>query len=175
MDKKKTMLLDWMRKVHQFEYAHCYQSGYYRKLEKFIGITAFVLSTIVAFSYRFPEIENEWFINNLFFLKKDYLLPFLLFIVALFTALQTFLKPNEKSDIHRKLGFEYEKIRHTIEVTLTKEESNTNLDKDIQKIKKMWDSMNTIYVNDKYFIEGKNKVKSFKKYPKELSFLQDVE
>jgi uncharacterized membrane protein YciS (DUF1049 family) len=45
--------------------------GIKRKLEKFIGVTAFVLSTIVAFSYRFPEIENEWFINNLFFLKKD--------------------------------------------------------------------------------------------------------
>ena len=126
MEKKKTMLLDWMRKVHQLEYAHCYQSEYYRKIEKRIGISAFVLSSMVAFSYKFPEIKNEWFNTYLFFLDKDYFLPFLLFIVALFTGLQTFLKPNEKSDIHRKLGLEYEKIRHTIEITLTKEESELN-------------------------------------------------
>jgi hypothetical protein len=174
MEKKKTMLLDWMRKVHQLEYAHCYQSEYYRKIEKRIGISAFVLSTMVAFSYKFPEIKNEWFNTYLFFLDKDYFLPFLLFIVALFTGLQTFLKPNEKSDIHRKLGLEYEKIRHTIEITLTKEESELNIDRDILKIKKSWDSMNTIYVMERYFAEAKNKVKKFEKYPKELSFLEDV-
>lgn len=174
MEKKKTMLLDWMRKIHQLEYAHCYQSEYYRKIEKKIGILAFVLSTMVAFSYKFPSIENEWFNTYLFFLNKEYFLPFLLFVVALLTGLQTFLKPNEKSDIHRKLGLEYEKTRHTIEITLVKEESELNIDRDILKIKKTWDSINPVYVMKKYFIEGKNKVKSLKKYPKELSFLEDI-
>ena len=70
MEKKKTMLLDWMRKVHLLEYAHCYQSRYYTRIERYIGISAFVLSTLVAFAYKFPEIENEFFNNYLFFLKK---------------------------------------------------------------------------------------------------------
>lgn len=175
MEKKKTMLLDWMRKVHLLEYAHCYQSRYYTRIERYIGISAFVLSTLVAFAYKFPEIENEFFNNYLFFLKKEYSLPLLLFVVALFTGLQTFLKPNEKSEIHRKLGLEYEKIRHTIEISITKENSELNIDRDIIRIKKKMDSINTIYVMNKYFNEGKDKVNSFKKYPKELSFLEDIE
>lgn len=173
MDQRKTMLLDWMRKIHQLEYAHCFQSLYYSKLEKYVGITAFVLSTVVAFSYRFPDVENEWYNTYLFFLKKEYSLHFMLFIVALLTGLQTFMKPSEKAEVHRKLGLEYERIRHRIEVTLTKEINDVEFEKEILNIKNQWDSMNTLYVNDKYFIQGKEKVKSFKKYPKELSFLPD--
>lgn len=174
MEGKKTMLLDWMRKIHQLEYAHCYQSLRFGRLEKIIGISAFVVSTIVAFSYRFPDVENDCFNKYFFFLKKDYLIPFLAFIVVIFTALQTFLKPNEKAETHRKLGLEYEKIRHSIELTLTKNDSET-IDEEIKKIKEMWDSMNTIYVDNKYFNQGKDKVNSFKKYPEELGFLPTIE
>ncbi|OOV19250.1 SLATT domain-containing protein [Flavobacterium sp. LM4] len=175
MDQKKTMLLDWMRKIHQLEYAHCFQSLYYSKLEKRIGISAFVLSTLVAFSYRFPAVENICFNTYFFFLKKEYLLPFILLVVALLTGLQTFLKPNEKAENHRKIGLEYEKIRHNIEIVLTKEQTETEIDLRIKEVKKKWDVLNTVYVDDKYFAQGKEKVKSFKKYPKELSFLPDIE
>jgi len=174
MEEKKKMLLDWMRKVHQLEYAHCYQSIFYSKVEKFIGISAFVISTLVAFSYRFPDVENESFNNFFFFLKKEYLIPFLSFVVAIFTGLQTFLKPNEKAEVHRKLGLDYEKLRHTIETTLTKSDPST-IDDEIKKIDEDWKSFNTLYVRTKYFKEGKNKVKSFKKYPEELGFLPTIE
>jgi len=174
MDDKKKMLLDWMRKIHQLEYAHCYQSIDFEKLEKCIGISAFILSTIVAFSYRFPDIKNEFFNEYLFFLKKEYSIPTISFIVALFTGLQTFLKPGEKSENHKKIGFAYEKLRHSIEMILTNDLDNS-IDKEVVKIKKQWDELNSIYVSDKNFIKGKNKVKSFNKYPKELSFLPDIE
>jgi hypothetical protein len=88
MDEKlRRMLFDWMRKIHQLEYAHCYQSIFWANLEKWIGISAFIISTIVAFLYRFPKLEIAWF--------QDYLLPFVLLIVAVLTGIQTFLKPRE--------------------------------------------------------------------------------
>lgn len=96
MEEKRKMLLDWMRKIHQLEYAHCYQSIYYSKLEKYIGISAFLISTLVAFSYRFPDIENEFFNTYLFLLKKTYLIPFLAFVVAILTGLQTFLNQMKR-------------------------------------------------------------------------------
>lgn len=174
MEEKKKMLLDWMRKIHQLEYAHCSQSIYFGTIEKVIGISAFLISTLVAFSYRFPDIENEFFNRHLFFLKKDYLIPFLAFIVAILTGLQTFLKPNEKADVHRKLGLDYEKLRHTIEKILTKNDILT-IDDDIKKIDEEWKSFNTLYVRPKYFEKAKNKVKNFKKYPEELGFLPTIE
>lgn len=174
MEEKKKMLIDWMRKVHQLEYAHCYQSIFYSRIEKSIGISAFLISTLVAFSYRFPDVENEFFNECFFFLKKDYLIPFLAFVVAILTGLQTFLKPNEKAEVHRKLGLEYEKLRHTIEISLTKSDLET-IDEEINQINENWRSFNTLYVFAKYFDQGKEKVKSFKKYPEELGFLPTIE
>ena len=49
-DKKEKMILDWMRKVHQLEYAHRYQSLYYVNAERWLGISAFVITTFIAFS-----------------------------------------------------------------------------------------------------------------------------
>jgi hypothetical protein len=174
MDDKKKMLLDWMRKIHQLEYAHCYQSISYEKVEKCIGVSAFVLSTVVAFSYRFPDVKNEFFNQYFFFLKKEYSIPTLSFIVALFTGLQTFLKPSEKSENHKKIGFSYEKLRHRIEMILTNDFDKGSLDIEIKEIKTQWDELDSVYVSDGNFIKGKEKVKSFKKYPPELSFLPDV-
>ena len=94
-DKLRRMLLDWMRKIHQLEYAHCYQSIFWATLEKRIGISAFIVSTVVAFSYRFPKLEIPW--------VQDYFLPFILLIVAVLTGIQTFLKPSAVSYTHLTL------------------------------------------------------------------------
>ena len=167
MNKSELLLLDWMRKIHQLEYAHCFQSLFYSKLEKFIGITSFVLTTTVAFTYRFPFIEYPW--------VKEYILPLIAFIVAILAGYQAFIKPGEKSETHRKLGLEYEKIRHDIEQLYIKasDYQNTNLEMVTKEIKSKWDSLNTIYVSACYYNEAKEKVKSFNKYPKELDFIPD--
>jgi hypothetical protein len=165
MGQKELMLLDWMRKIHQLEYAHCFQSIYYSNIEKFTGISAFVLSTLVAFTYRFPFIHED--------IVKSYILPFILLIIAILTGYQTFIKPGEKAETHRKLGIEYEKNRHEIEKVLTNFNQISNVDDTIANIKSKWDSINTLYVSMSKYNEAKNKVKSFKKYPKELGFLPD--
>ena len=166
MNKKKLMLLDWMRKVHQLEYAHCYQSISFSKLERRIGIWAFILSTVVAFTYRFPIIEMTWI--------KEYILPLFLFLVAILTGYQSFIRPREKAEKHRELGIEYERIRHQIEIILTTLMDSPKLDENINLIKKRWDSMKTMYVKECHYENAKIKVKSFSKYPLELDFLSET-
>lgn len=168
MDNKlKRMLLDWMRKIHQLEYAHCYQSIFWTNLEKLIGISAFIISTIVAFSYRFPKLEIPWI--------QDYLLPFILLTIAILTGIQTFLKPSEKSENHKRIGFNYEKLRHSIELILNTKMPEEKLNREIEIIKNEWADLKTVYVSNKKFNEGKKTVKDLKKYPEELSFLDDIE
>ncbi|WP_225037307.1 SLATT domain-containing protein [Winogradskyella sp. SM1960] len=163
----RRMLLDWMRKIHQLEYAHCYQSIFWSTFEKWIGITAFIISTIVAFSYRFPKLEIPW--------VQDYLLPFVLLIVAILTGLQTFLKPSEKAENHKRIGFNYEKMRHSIELILNTNMTDENRTREIEIIKNEWADLKSVYVSNRKFKKGKKTVKYLKKYPEELSFLNTIE
>lgn len=167
MNKSELLLLDWMRKIHQLEYAHCYQSLMYTKMEKLIGISSFILTTIVAFTYRFPFINYPW--------VKEYILPLIAFIVAILAGYQAFIRPGEKSETHRKLGLEYEKIRHEIEplFLLAADTQHPELGTKTKEVKSRWDSLNTLYVKECYYKMAKDKVKSFNKYPKELDFIPD--
>jgi hypothetical protein len=47
--------------------------------------------------------------------------------------------------------------------------------KKLEIIKDEWESLDAINVSNRNFLNGKNKVKSFNKYPKELDFLEDVQ
>jgi hypothetical protein len=165
MNQKELVLLDWMRKIHQLEYAHCFQSISYSTIERRIGILAFVLSTIVAFTYRFPFINHPW--------VKEYLLPSVLFTIAILTGYQSFIRPGEKAEKHRELGIEYEKLRHEIEVILSTLMNSSDVDEHMGAFRIKWDSLNTMYVKERHYDDAKKKVRSFNKYPKELSFLPD--
>lgn len=166
-DKLRRMLLDWMRKIHQLEYAHCYQSIFWNNVEKFIGISAFVISTIVAFSYRFPKLQIPW--------VQDYFFPFVLLMVAILTGLQTFLNPSEKAENHKRIGFNYERLRHSIELILNTKMTEEKRNREIEIIKNEWADLKSVYVSKRKFKEGKKTVKDLKKYPEELSFLDDIE
>ncbi|MBC7557574.1 MAG: SLATT domain-containing protein [Chryseobacterium sp.] len=167
MNKEEVLLLDWMRKIHQLEYAQCYQSLFYTTQEKWIGILSFILTTTVAFTYRFPFINYPW--------VKEYVLPLIAFIVAILTGYQAFIKPGEKSEIHRKLGLEYEKLRHEIELLylLASNQVHPELETKTKEFKSKWDLINTLYVKECYYRKAKEKVKSFNKYPKEIDFIPD--
>jgi len=174
-DKQQNMMLDWMRKIHQLEYAHRYESLHYSKLERIVGISAFVLTTLVAFSYRFPSVEPDIFDSLPFFLKHNFFVPIGSAIAAILTGILTFLKPSERSETHKKTGSNYEKLRHRIELIITSSELHEKeFTKKMASIKEDWDDLDAINVSNRHFIQGKNKVNSFKKYPKELSFLDDV-
>ncbi|SHG16426.1 SLATT domain-containing protein [Flagellimonas flava] len=171
---QRKMLLDWMRKVHQLEYAHRFESIKWVKFHERIGYGAFVLSIIIAFSFRFPEVDAKTFEGLPFFLKQNFFVAFASTVVALLTGLQTFLKPNEKAEQHKNTGSNYERLRHRIEFILTTPFSKTETKNRIELIKEEWENLDAINVSDKNFGKGKDKVKTFGKYPKELDFLEDV-
>ena len=171
--KQKKMILDWMRKIHQLEYAHRYESVMWANWETWIGLSAFIISIIIAFSYGFPALNNNN--NNVpFYFKLNFLIPFLSLIVALLTGMQTFLKPNEQSETHKKTAAHYEKLRHRIELILTTDHSEQELTAKLENLKEDWESLDSINVSSRNFDRGKQKAKSFNKYPKELDFLEDV-
>ena len=170
-EEKRKMILDWMRKIHQLEYANIHQSIYWSNREKWIGISAFALSTLIACSYRFPSLEPETYKNLYFFCKHEFMIPLLTTIVAVLTGLQTFLKPGEKSEAHRKIGNSYEKLRHKIETVLTGDLLGNELNQKIESIRKEWESMEYLNVSPSNFDKGKIRVKSLNKYPEELGFL----
>ncbi|WP_324023649.1 SLATT domain-containing protein [Maribacter sp. BPC-D8] len=174
-ESQKKMLLDWMRKVHQLEYAHRFESIKWVKVHRWIGYGAFVLSIIIAFSFRFPEVDIKTFDNLPFFLKQNFFVAFASTVVALLTGFQTFLKPNEKAEQHKNTGSNYEKIRHRIEFILTTKFTESERKNRIDLVKDEWENLDAINVSNKNFQKGKNKVKTFGKYPEELAFLEDVE
>lgn len=174
-DVQRKMILDWMRKIHQLEYAHRFESLKWEKRRFITGILAFSISTIIAFSFRFPKVEPILFDQLPLIIHHNYFVAIASFVVAILTGYQTFTKPNEKALTHKNTGSSYEKLRHRIEFVLTSEFSDWELNKRIEMIKEEWEGLDAINVSEKYFNEGKKKVKSFKKYPKELDFLQDVE
>jgi hypothetical protein len=173
-EKQYKMILDWMRKIHQLEYAHRFESILYSRAEKWIGISAFVVTTLVAFSYRFPNVETSIYEKLPFFLKHNFFVPIASTLAAILTGLLTFLKPSEKSETHKKTGSSYEKLRHRIELIITSEYTEKELSKKLETIKEEWETLDAINVSNGYFLKGKAKVKSFNKYPKELDFLDDI-
>lgn len=171
MNKKKLMILDWTRKVHQLEYAHCYESMLYSKINNVIGILTLIFTSMVAATYQFPSISIEEYKNLPSILKQDYFVATFSSITVIFTAILTMLRPGEKAEKHRTLGIEYEKIRHEFEKILNYDLSDFSIEYRADQIKLRWDEIDTIYVTKHNYGRAKTKVKKFNKYPEELSFI----
>jgi hypothetical protein len=170
MDKKRLMVLDWTRKVHQLEYAHCYESMLYANLNNVIGILTLIITSTVAATYQFPGLSLKDYQNLPAILKQDYFVATFSSITVIFTAILTLLRPGEKAEKHRVLGIEYEKIRHEFEKIQTYDISDFSFEYRADQNKLRWDSLDTIYVTRYNYSRAKKKVKDFKKYPEELSF-----
>lgn len=170
-EEQKNMLLDWMRKVHQLEYAHRYESLFWSNVHFWVGLSAFGLSLFIAFSFRFPSVDSETFENLIWIGRHSNFVAIGSTLVALLAGYQTFTKPSEKSELHRITGSNYEKLRHNIEMVITSGCSGREYNKKLKQIKLEWDSLDAINVGPRYFNRGKEMAKSFKKYPEELGFL----
>jgi hypothetical protein len=170
---QRKMLLDWMRKVHQLEYAHRYESIKWSNRHAWIGYPAFIISILIAFSFRFPwksMIEgNEYH----FYTDHGFYIALFTSFVAILTGYQTFVAPNERSVTHKNTGHHYEKIRHHIEYIITSELEKEERNNKIEQVRKEWNELDAINVSDSNFKKGKDMVKSFHKYPEELSFIND--
>jgi hypothetical protein len=154
------MVLDWMRKVHQLEYAHRFESLKWSRAERTIGLSAFCLATLIACSYRFPSWPGQ-----------SYFVASASTLVAILTGLQTFLKPSEKSEMYQKTASNYEKLRHEIELLLTMQANEKTIDQRLLRIQEEWKNLDAINVSESKYVKAKMRVRRLNKYPKELEFL----
>jgi hypothetical protein len=141
IENNRKMVLDWMRKIHQLEYAQRYESLQWSLREKWIGISAFGLSTLIAFSYQFPNADPATYQHLPFYFRHGFLVAFSSTVVAILTGVQIFLKPSEKADIHKNAGRNYEKLRHRIVLILSTDYPEAELKKRIDAIRLEWEDL----------------------------------
>lgn len=170
MTKRELMLLDWTRKVHQLEYAHYFESTMYSWIYTILSISIIAITSVIASSYTFPEISTEDYNNLYLIFRQEFFTAIFSAVAALFSAVLTFLRPNEKSEKHRKLGLEYEKIRHEFEKVYTYNFTETSIEFKANKVKDRWDNIDTLYVLPWNYKKAKKKVKDW--YPTPMSFIE---
>lgn len=169
--KRDLMILDWTRKVHQLEYAHCFESIMYSNINTILSISTLIITSLVASCYQFPEISKVKY-DELFFLwKQEYFVSIFSALAAILTVILTFLRPAEKAEEHRRLGLEYEKIRHEFEKVYTYDLTDSTIEYKANLVKEKWDNMTTKYVTQINYNRARKFVKKFN-YPQPMSFIQ---
>ena len=161
-NKQQLLLLDWMRKIHQNEYAHRFQSTSWSNVHYILGIISLLGGAIIASLSALCEFESPY---------KNAILAIVGLIVAICAGLLTFLKPQELSEKHKHTSARYEQLRHRIEFLLTFDYNDPQLKSKTENLKADWDEVDSLNVWEFIFKKAKNKVKGFEKYPVELSFL----
>lgn len=164
-DNQRKVLLDWMRKIHQNEYAHRFQSLAWNDWHYIFSVSALIGGVIIGALSAFNEIEIP---------LKYSILAFLGLIVALCSGLQTFLKPQELAEEHKQTSGKYESLRHRIEFLLQFENNTETVSIETEKVRKEWDNINSLNTWERIYRKARNKVKDFDKYPEELSFLDTL-
>jgi uncharacterized membrane protein YgaE (UPF0421/DUF939 family) len=165
-DKQQLLLLDWMRKIHQNEYAHRFQSTSWSNVHYLLGVTSLLGGTIIAALSSFCEFEGTY---------KNSIIAIVGLLIAICSGLITFLKPQEASEKHKHTSSRYEQLRHRTEFLLTFEDDDDKLKEKVEALKQDWDEIDSLNVWEYIFTKAKKKVNSFDKYPTELSFISNDE
>lgn len=164
MNKKhQEVLLDWMRKIHQLEYAHRFESMDLNKWNYRLGIPALLLGAIIGS----VSVIDTWS-----GITKDIFLSTSGIIVALLSGFQTFVKPQELAEKHKTISSHYEQLRHKIELLLNSESNNESIEAKMEEILREWNNIDAESVSEKIYQQAKEKVKKYQKYPEELGFLE---
>lgn len=174
-ESQRKMLLDWLRKVHQLEYAHRYESLDWARLSRPVEIAALSIATVVAFSYQFPTVTLEEHASLPAIVRHEVFVPLASLAVALLTAVSTLLRPCDKADFHRSIGAAYEALRHDLEAIITRNPRADDIPEALAPWKARWDGMEAPNVSQRNFRKGKERAYSLNKYPEELSFLEDLD
>ncbi|PKA99229.1 hypothetical protein B0O79_2933 [Flavobacteriaceae bacterium MAR_2009_75] len=165
--EETSLILDWRRKIHQMEYANRYQSMYWSYLNLSLGLSAFFLSLFIAFSFKFPEVSIEEYDKLCWICKHENFVALGSLIVALFTGLNTFLKPNERAEKHRAKSDSYERLRREFERYAIKEfKSKSDSEEALNDLQNKYDNMDILNIFEFFYNKARKKVKADKKYTK---------
>lgn len=164
-DEQKKTTLDWRRKIHQLEYANRYQSIFWSNLHIMMGLSAFILSLVIAFSFRFPKVSKEEYDSLCWICRHENFLALGSLIVAMLTGLNTFLKPNERAALHRTKSDNYERLRRDFERLAIKEHrSKANFESSLDGLQEKYNNMDVLNTFECYYAKARNEVKTNQTY-----------
>ena len=154
-DQKRNVFLDWTRKLHQWEYAHRYQSMANEQHNLLLGIPAIVITALIAATIAAMSPLTS---------TTQFFVIIAATIAAVFTGLQTFLKPSELAEKHRLASETYEDLRHRMEYLLASDDSR-DISGDVERLKGEWDRIQAPNVAAKHWAAAKGQVASLGTYP----------
>lgn len=167
ISQKKKVVLDWMRKIHILEHAHRLESIRWKKWNNRLGVPSLIVAALIGIIGGLCEFNDSTNLN--IFIAAGAI------IVAILGGLQTFLKPSEIAEKHMNTSNTFEQLRHSIEYVMEFIPESDDFDEEIVNIKKQWERVDQINVTQTNFDTAKKWIKDMKKYPEELSFLEDQE
>ena len=163
-DSQRNLILDWMRKIHKMEWAHRFESKRWKNINLWLGITSLILAIIISAISTIPDI-NE--------LAVKLVVSIGAIIVAILSALQTFLKPSEVAEKFRIKSDEFEALRHKVEEFLEfyiKENTDIEQGKILEEIRENWSKIGSLNMSDRNFNKAGKRIRVLNRYPEILDF-----
>ena len=157
-EDQKNLILDWCRKIHTLEYAHRFHSKTYDDRNLFFGIPSIILGGIIT-----VQVINSY---------SPAVIGLGGCIISILSGLQTFLKPSEVAEKHRRISETYEKLRHRLEYLLIYHLNDDPKDfqKQLEIIHSDWNHVETLNVPEKIYNAARQQVSKLNAYPLPLSF-----
>lgn len=172
---QRSLILDWMRKIHLLEHAHRQESIFYARVNTCIGITILILSAYVSVGFGIDRLKNDPCLENTIIISS--------ISVPILTGILTLLRPAELSEKHRLYSGIYEELRHKIEYHLAND-FNTFLSMNewelkhgvdvvefgMEKIRNEWKNIEPLNISNRNFKKGRGFVSKLSRYSQEPSF-----
>lgn len=160
-ENQRLLLLDWMRKMHQYEYAHREQSTVLSVVHFALGISVIIMGSILGVLHIF-ESDSLW-ISGLLGIG-----------VAVATSISTFVRSQEYAERHRHLSVSFEKLRHHIEYVMINRITSENAEAEIHKINTQLAEVDAVNVWNWIYEKSCKKVKGEGIYPEKSAFLSSA-
>ena len=130
----KELLEIWFRRSRESQFAHYEAAKYLSRRNYFLGIPVIVLTTIVGTSI-FASFQEQ----NMIWLRI--ILGLVSVAAAVLSALQTFLRFQERAEKHRSAGASFGSIRREIEQLFIDIENAKVMTQSLDAIRKRFDSL----------------------------------
>lgn len=152
-------LLSWKRKIHKQEWAHRFESQTQLTINTSLGIITLILAAIMSTLPNIPNFDAE---------LLKIIIPIGAAIIAIFSGLQTFLKPSEISEKCRIKSEQFESLRHQLQELIeftAVTASDKEFEKNLSSFRMKWDNIGTMNVSNKNFNKAEYQIKKLDIYP----------
>ncbi|WP_190810297.1 SLATT domain-containing protein [Flagellimonas sp. S3867] len=156
-EKQKLFVIDMTRRIHTLEFAHRFESKRHERRNIYFGTPPIILGALITIQFW-----SDYF---------NILNAVIGCLISILVGLQTYLKPSEIAEKHRKMSETYDKLRHRLEYLMLFEIDNPyTFTSKLNEIKKEWDNLDTMNVPYKIYREARAQTKKLGVYPGPQSY-----